>query len=248
MRVNVTFRHMDNTEALRQYAEEKLQRIKKYLYSPADVSVVLSVEKHRHIAEVIINAEKMTIKGKEATDDMYSAIDKVVDKIEKQAKKHKDKMVGHNKANFRDVSQGMNPSDSDYAGDISSDIPANIIPRTIDGKPMTAEEAAMQLDDSGSEFLVFVNVRSKEANVIRQHTDGNYELVAPSGESPDVPDHIIPRTIDGKPMTAEEAAIQLDDSGGEFLVFHNAHSKEVNVIYRRKDGDYGLVIPSDERS
>jgi putative sigma-54 modulation protein len=248
MRVNVTFRHMDNTEALRHYAEEKLQRIKKYLYSPADISVVLSVEKHRHIAEVIINAEKMTIKGKEATDDMYSAIDKVVEKVEKQAKKHKDKMVGHSKANFRDSSRGMTPSESDFSGDISSDAPVGIRARTVDGKPMTAEEAAMQLDDSGSEFLLFINVRSKEANVIQPHSDGNYELIVPPGQSLDLPAHIISSPIDGEPMAAEEAAVKLDDSGSGFVAFVNEDSKEINVMYRRKDGDYGLVIPSDERS
>ena len=182
MRVNVTFRHMENTDALRQYAEEKLQRIKKYLYTPADTSVVLSVEKHRHIAEVIINAEKMTIKGKEATDDMYSAIDNVIEKIEKQAKKHKDKMVGHNKANFRDSSRGMNPSESDYPGDVSPDSTINIITKTIDGKPMTAEEAAMQLNDSGRDFLVFFNAESKDVNVIYRRKDGDYGLIIPSEE------------------------------------------------------------------
>jgi len=182
MRVNVTFRHMENTDALRQYAEEKLQRIKKYLYTPADISVVLSVEKHRHIAEVIINAEKMTIKGKEATDDMYSAIDIVIEKIEKQAKKHKDKMVGHNKANLRSSSRGKNPSEADYFGDISSDSTVNIITQTIDGKPMTAEEAAMQLDDSGKEFLVFFNAESKDVNVIYRRKDGDYGLIIPSDE------------------------------------------------------------------
>ena len=182
MRVNVTFRHMENTDALRQYAEEKLQRIKKYLYSPADISVVLSVEKHRHIAEVIINAEKMTIKGKEATDDMYSAIDIVVEKIEKQAKKHKDKMVGHNKAAHRDVPPEMNPSEPQYSGDVSSDATINIVTQTIDGKPMTAEEAAMQLDDSGREFLVFMNSESKDVNVVYRRKDGDYGLIIPSDE------------------------------------------------------------------
>ncbi|MBN1881783.1 MAG: ribosome-associated translation inhibitor RaiA [Deltaproteobacteria bacterium] len=182
MRVNVTFRHMENTEALRQYAEEKLQRIKKYLYTPADISVVLSVEKHRHIAEVIINAEKMTIKGKEATDDMYSAIDIVIEKIEKQAKKHKDKMVGHNKANVKDRPLGMNPSESDFSGDVSNDATINIVTQTIDGKPMTAEEAAMQLDDSGREFLVFINAESKDVNVVYKRRDGDYGLIIPSEE------------------------------------------------------------------
>ena len=131
---------------------------------------------------MIINAEKMTIKGKEATDDMYSAIDNVVEKIEKQAKKHKDKMVGHNKASFRDSSRRMSSSDSYYTSDVSSDSTINIITKTIDGKPMTAEEAAMQLDDSGREFLVFFDAESKDVNVIYRRKSGDYGLIIPSDE------------------------------------------------------------------
>jgi len=95
MNVTVTFRHMEHTDALKKYAEDKLKKIKKYLNNPVDVSVVLSVEKHRHIAEVIVTGDRVTLKGKEATDDMYSAIDMVLDKIGIQAKKHKEKIAGH---------------------------------------------------------------------------------------------------------------------------------------------------------
>jgi putative sigma-54 modulation protein len=101
MRISVTFRHMDHNDALKEYATEKLGKIKKYLYSPGEASVVLSVEKHRNIAEITISADKTTLMGKEVTDDMYSAIDMVINKIEKQARRHKEKLTDHNKESVR---------------------------------------------------------------------------------------------------------------------------------------------------
>jgi putative sigma-54 modulation protein len=179
MQVSVTFRHMDNSDALRKYAEDKIGRLKKYEYSPVEASVVLSVEKHRQIAEVVINAEKMTIKGREATENMYSAIDMVMEKIEKQIKKHKDRLLNH-KSNIRISAETAESAPSlpetDYAQDAEE--PA-IITKTVDSKPMTVEEAAMQLDISNSEFIVFINSATSEMNVIYRRKDNNFGHIIP---------------------------------------------------------------------
>ena len=92
MQVSVTFRKIDASDTLRNYAEEKLYRIKKYVEDPIEAHVVLSVEKFRHIAEVSINANGLRINGQEETGDMYSAIDMVVDKVEAQIKKYREKL------------------------------------------------------------------------------------------------------------------------------------------------------------
>ena len=92
MQIVVTFRHMETSEPVRDYAEEKIARVKKYIEEPIDAQVVLSVEKKiRHNAEVTIVAKGITIKGSEETNDMYAAIDAVVDKIERQLKRYKEK-------------------------------------------------------------------------------------------------------------------------------------------------------------
>jgi putative sigma-54 modulation protein len=183
MRVSVTFRHMDNSDALRRYAEDKIGRLKKYVYSPVDASVILSVEKHRQIAEVVINAEKMTIKGKEATDNMYSAIDMVTEKIEKQIKRHKERLVNHKTDNVRGpvetVMKEVEDEREDEEYEQESEEPA-IITKTVDKKPMTVEEAAMQLDISNSEFLVFINADTKEMNVIYRRRDNQYGHIIPN--------------------------------------------------------------------
>ena len=90
--VSVTFRHMDSTAALKEYAENKLQRIGKYFNRPLAAHVILSVDaKLQQVAEVELHTHGDEIHGKEENGDLYAAIDLVVDKIERQIKKHKDK-------------------------------------------------------------------------------------------------------------------------------------------------------------
>ncbi len=95
MNIAVTGRHIDVTPALRQYAVEKINRLDKYCPNIIDVSVVLVVEKYRHIAEITALVGGTRINGKEATEDMYSSIDKVLEKIERQLRKHKEKISDH---------------------------------------------------------------------------------------------------------------------------------------------------------
>ena len=92
VKVSVTFRHTDPTDALKQYAEDKILRMGKYFSKPLDAHVVLSVDsKERQMAEVELRAPGTTIHGKEETEDLYSAIDLVMDKVERQVKKQKEK-------------------------------------------------------------------------------------------------------------------------------------------------------------
>ncbi len=91
MNVNVTFRNLETTQALKDYSTTKLDKVRKYLVKATDASVVLSVERHQHIAEVTISAKDVTFKGSEKAEDMYAAIDLVMDKVERQARRHKER-------------------------------------------------------------------------------------------------------------------------------------------------------------
>lgn len=95
MQVLVTFRNMESTDALKDYAKNKLQKIKKYVDEPLKAEVVLRVEKFRHIAEITVSANRSTLVSNAETEDMYSALDLVVDKLERQAQKHKSKLKNH---------------------------------------------------------------------------------------------------------------------------------------------------------
>ena len=91
MEFSVTFRHMEPSDALKEYAVEKLSRLEKYFDAIIEAQVVLSVEKFRHIADVTVNCDGVKIKGQEQTEDMYSAIDMVMDKMERQAKRYRER-------------------------------------------------------------------------------------------------------------------------------------------------------------
>lgn len=91
MQVNVTFRQMEHSDALKQYAEEKIEKLKKLLKPPVDARVTFSVEKYSHIADVAINAGGISINASEKSEDMYSSFDLAYSKIERQIRKYKEK-------------------------------------------------------------------------------------------------------------------------------------------------------------
>ena len=92
VKVSVTFRHTQPTEALKHYAEEKIHKVGKYFRRPLEAHVVLAVDsRQRQMAEVTLQARGLTLHGREETNDLYSAIDLLIDKIEQQIRKHKTK-------------------------------------------------------------------------------------------------------------------------------------------------------------
>ena len=107
MRINVTFRHTDPTDAIKEYAHQKLGKVKKYLSEPIDMNVVLSVEKFRHTAEVTLSSDGKVINCEEETEDMYSAIDRVTVKLERQIKKAKGRIQTKRAQNKPDAAENQ---------------------------------------------------------------------------------------------------------------------------------------------
>ena len=175
MQTSVTFKNLDPSDHLKSYVSDKLNRFDKYLYNPGEASVVLSVEKFRHIAEINIVADRLNIVGKEETEDMYSAIDMTLDKLEKQIKKNKQKV------RERRTGKGI-PKNArmDSGGSFEEDSERRVVVQNIDYKPMDAEEAVMQMDLVDNNFMVFTNARSGQVNVIYRRKDGHYGLIQPS--------------------------------------------------------------------
>ena len=177
MDIIVTFRHMEPTESLKTYAEDKLSKIKKYLDFPLEAHVVLAVEKFRHIADVTLSVDGTRIKGVEETEDMYSAIDQVMDKIEKQVKRYRSRIRKRRTENRKgEDTQEMGVTEE--LTDLSLEEPSIEVEK-IDGKPIDLEEATIQLERSQQDFLVFRNSRSMEINVIYKRKDGNLGLIKP---------------------------------------------------------------------
>ena len=181
MKINVVFRHMDQSDAVREYAVDKLSKIKKYLDGPLDVNVVLSVEKIRQIAEVMFNINGFIVKGKEEAGDMYAAIDLVSNKIGRQVKRYKSRLrqrkglPGIDESSLTSVSVDILSVDHDQ-----EDSTPEIIKRSnLLVKPMSPDEAIMQLNLMDNNFHVFRDESTDRINVIYRRDDGNYGLIEP---------------------------------------------------------------------
>ena len=174
MQISVTFKNIDASNPLKAYVSEKLNKFDRYLHNPAEASVVLSVEKHRHLAEITIVGDRLAVNGTEETDDMYSAIDMVLDKLEKQIKKGKQKQRSRRGAAARGKTGDASPR-------TAGDAPSRVHLENIEYKPMDTEEAILQMELVDDAFLVFTNARSGRVNVLYRRSDGDFGLIQPRG-------------------------------------------------------------------
>ncbi len=182
MQITVTGRHFEITAPLREHIEGKLNKLTRYLENIIDANVVLSVEKHRHIAEFMLQVKgKSPIRAVEEMHDMYLAVDTALDKIERQVRKKKDKGTDR-KGRTNMIKEGADMIDTEeISGDVLEEEhqPRVIRSRQIAVKPMSVEEAAMQMGLSDNEFLAFLNSETDQMNVMYKRRDGNYGLIEP---------------------------------------------------------------------
>jgi putative sigma-54 modulation protein len=177
MQTSVTFKNLDPSEHLKSYVTEKLNRFDKLLDNPAEAGVVLIVEKHRHIAEVNLTGDRMSINGKEETGDMYSAIDMVLDKLEKQLKRGKQK-TRERRASAKGQTRTIR---EETPRGVEEDAAPQIKVESLEYKPMDIEEAVLQMELTDQGFLVFTNARSSQINVLYRRKDGHFGLIQPLG-------------------------------------------------------------------
>ena len=175
MGLTVTFRHLEPNEALKSYSEEKVLKIERYVPNLNEAQVILSLEKRRHIAEVIVNVNKGKITAKEVSEDnMYSAIDLVMDKIESQARKYKDKLTSH-KDQHRKAKHNIlsveSVSDNDKTDVVRTE--------SVIVEVMTLDDAIEHIKLIDNEFLVFKNSASESVNILYKRRDGDLGLIEP---------------------------------------------------------------------
>ena len=181
MQINVVFRHMDQSDAIKEYAVEKLSKIKKYLDGPIDVNVVVSVEKIRQIVEVTFNINGFIVKGKEEAGDMFAAIDLVSSKISRQVQRYKGRLRQKKGATGIDENlQTSMPFDVlSVDHDQDESVPKIIKTANFMVKPMSPDEAIMQLNLMNNNFHVFRDESTDRINVVYRRDDGDYGLIEP---------------------------------------------------------------------
>ena len=186
MNLQVKGRNISVTEALRAYVDEKLAKLGKNLNSASTMEVELFCEKNpsiadNQVAEVTVFTKGPVIRAKGASTDMYASIDLVADKLNRQVKKYRSKLVSHN-AHVRG-SLPPEPAELEMAAAMEEEAeaggPAIVKTKAFIVKPMSAEEAALQLEMIGHDFFVFRNSDSNDTNVIYRRRDGDYGLIEP---------------------------------------------------------------------
>lgn len=184
MQVTVTGRHYEITTALRSYLDVRLNRLSRYTDRIVKVHVTLSTEKHRHRAEVALHADGKDLTGKEVADDMYVAVDRVADKLEKQLRRLKDRRASGRKsggvrgakANGHERIGTLRVLRAGTVGHGSQEheiVEAGDYPIAT----MTVDEAILGLEEHGREFLVFANRGTDLIHIVYKSPDGNYGVL-----------------------------------------------------------------------
>ena len=178
MDIDFTGRKVEITPAIRRFTEEKMHKLERVLDGVIEAHVILRVEKHRHNAEMVVHSRHATLSSSETTDDLYASIGKVIEKLERQAKKHKEKFSWGKKKLKGTVTIRSGASEETDEGPSAGD--GRVIRvRRYAVKPMTVDEAVLQVQSSQSSFLVFRDATSQRVSVLYRRNDGNYGLIEP---------------------------------------------------------------------
>jgi putative sigma-54 modulation protein len=172
MNVNVKGRNIDVTPALKEYVEKKITKVTKQFKTVGDISAVLKVEKGNHIVEITVPASGILLRAQETTKDMYSSIDLVVEKIERQIHKYKTRLMKRKYSNFADVPAAPAPVEDDGEFEI-------IKSKKFVLHPMSVEEAILQMNLLNHDFFVFYDPDLGSTSVVYRRKDGKYGLISP---------------------------------------------------------------------
>ncbi len=173
MQIQLRSKHLDLTDALKEYAKKKLSRIQKYFDQVLSADVMLSTERNLHLVEVTVHVNGSSLRGEEKTGDMYSSIDKVMDKLERQAIRLKEKQHDHHRFEEELIEQSIAaPSNGNGNG-------KKIHLKRQRVLPFTPEEAAHEMKRLGFNFYLFQNRETDDLNLIYRRENGNLAVLEP---------------------------------------------------------------------
>lgn len=173
MDITIAFRRVTPDDALKKYVEEKLSRLQKFVESPLDLHVVLSLErKYRQRVDVMFSLNGVVINAHDVKDDMHAAVDSILDKLETRLSRYRDKVK-----QYREGKPKYPEGEREEKG------PQVIMQRIIDAKPMDPEEAKMQLGASGDGFIIFREIERGNVCVLYKRKDGNFSLIETRGRA-----------------------------------------------------------------
>ena len=170
---NIRGRNTEITQALRDYVEKRVGKINRYFGNIDEIVVLLSVEKDRHIVEVTAEVSNgLILRGEESTGDMYTSIDLVIEKLERQIHKQKTKLARRIRGGFKP--EAVEPS-AEHPDD-AEDYPV-VKTKRFTVKPMDVQEAIMQMNLLNHDFFVFRDASTEDICVVYRRSDGAYGLL-----------------------------------------------------------------------
>ncbi len=173
MNITVYGKNITLTDALKDVATKKISRLEKFFHKDVEAKVVLSVERKKQKVEVTIPFNGRILRVEEASDDMYSSIDDSVESLEKQIRKYKTKLEDRKYSNESIKFENVEPLD-----DAEEEFKV-VKTKRFAVKPMSIEEAVLQMDLLKHDFFVFLNADTEEVNVVYKRKDANYGLIEP---------------------------------------------------------------------
>ncbi len=185
MKVTITARHLELTKALHDYAEKKVKRVKKYFTNVIDAHIILTVRKYIQIAEVIIHTPGITINGQEEAGDMYAAINMVMDNIERQVKRYKEKLKAKSRLHRAARRNKIRSIREDIATeqDIEEFVKGQLVvteTKKFDIKPMSLDEAVTQMRVLKHDQWAFVSTDTGKITFIYKKAKGDYGIIEPN--------------------------------------------------------------------
>lgn len=176
MKFIVSGKNIEMTEALKEKVVKKMGRLDKFFNPGTEIHVTMSVEKTRQIIEVTIPFNGVVLRAEEATEDMYTSIDKVIDVLERQIRRYKTKLEKQlHELAFEENNFTVPADEAEEEDDFKI-----VRTKRFAIKPMDIEEAVLQMNLLGHEFFVFSNSETNEVNVVYKRKDGNYGLIEPA--------------------------------------------------------------------
>ncbi|WP_079914266.1 ribosome-associated translation inhibitor RaiA [Paenibacillus sp. 32352] len=179
MKFNIRGERIEVTEALKEYVEKKLSKLERYFETPpmTEVHVTLSVVKGLQAVEVTIPLTGVMLRAEEKSNDMYASIDMVIDKLERQIRKHKTKVNRkiRQEGGMRDILRVDSPAQ--YEDEDEYEL---VRTKQFMLKPMDIDEAILQMNMVGHSFFVFANSNTEQVNVVYKRNDGKYGLIEPA--------------------------------------------------------------------
>jgi putative sigma-54 modulation protein len=175
MRLEIRGKNIEVTDALKDYTTKRLSKLEKYIEDVKTAQVALSLDGEGHKVEVTIPLNGIILRGEEVREDMYTSIDMVIEKLEKQIEKYKTKLY----RSHRGIGLKQAVADENKKEDFQQEKFKIVRTKRFALKPMDEEEAIMQMNLLGHSFFVFFNADSEEVNVVYKRKDGDYGLIEP---------------------------------------------------------------------